>query len=151
MNKEFPVKTWVDSWMFFIEGNKHVSVPMETSPKGFTVTCLKALLLHSTPPSRASPWAVVTSLLFVCSQCSLRSHSSLDCSALLHRCCPLDQARGLLTLPYIRFHPVLQSLSPHAKKALTTLNGLTSTVPHLISNVLVSQRIPNSLSPTGDV
>ncbi|EAW48066.1 hCG1820871, isoform CRA_a, partial [Homo sapiens] len=75
---------------------------------------------------------------------SLRSHSVLNCFGPLHSCClglHLDQVGSLPTLPYIQLHPMLQGLSPGARNAPTTLNGLTTTVPNLIPNAIVSETV----------
>ncbi|EAW48067.1 hCG1820871, isoform CRA_b, partial [Homo sapiens] len=52
-----------------------------------------------------------------------------------------DQVGSLPTLPYIQLHPMLQGLSPGARNAPTTLNGLTTTVPNLIPNAIVSETV----------
>lgn len=61
----------------------------------------------------------------------------------LHRGCPRPgQQSSHIVLP-ILFPPVLHSLPAEAIHALMALNALTSTVPNLTSNVLISERIPN--------
>lgn len=75
--------------------------------------------------------------------CPLRAHSPgliPAGAAWAHRGCPLDQAtQSSYIVLHSLFHPMLQSLSPGAKNALTTLSGLSSAVPDLISNVLVPE------------
>lgn len=80
-------------------------------------------------------------LPFTCSQGGDLTPAHLALA--LHRGCPRPgQQSSHIVLP-ILFPPVLHSLSVEAIHALMALNALTSTVPNLTSNVLISERIPN--------
>lgn len=149
--KECPLRSWVESWMFFTcrEEQKRSFSYRETKSKGFSTTCLKALYWIWLVPHRAQPTSCpVISLLSTCLEYRGRVPSGLDCLLPCHRCCHLDQAGGLLTYPILCF--LLCSKAFHQGPKMF-LSGFTSTVPNLISNVLVSERTPNSVSPTWDL